>query len=531
MSSAAISVTVGGAAVAVAQTWPVTTPSARSYRAVFYLRLSPQAPADGITIDPAGCQLEAAFQPFDYNALNTPPLPAASLSLSRDNKAVLVQLDGARQILSIALSPARPVELHRADGSVQADKAADSAGFTDAHFGIQPVDASPISVAQVKQIMVRGVPGNPRIGIAAVDLQHPAIFWPPPDLAGQTQVSASAAFAKALQTHVASQQSPLPAHIDVALVILSDAPCVISIVHLTAAYHLLRKSFSPALGAKQVLRYAGKFVESQSISIRLPVTANVVTAVISVNLSLKSGAGTAGIADLFDGPIPAAREGVRVAAGAGQFAGQRVVPSEPTLTRGIVIGVVGLVPASQISVELQEDWQGLPSGKKIAAGAAVLPQAGRAQWAIISFPQPVAAPVLPYWILVSASAGAAVWLTATGSQPVSLLRQTSSGWFEVEKIQGNTALVHLLSAQFAPSGNGVSAAMPAAAKLNIGTHLISGVIAGGNVIFNIAPAMNAYLMEVRPGKNPTETVDIPLEFTTASAGLLTAYPPAVSFDA
>src|SRR5258708_29443670 len=200
MNLSAVATSPGGVTQPAAITWLVNSPAARGYQTVLYLRFETHGTADGIEIDSEACQFEAVFQPLDYNALNAAPIPLATRVLSRDGRAVIVKLDGPRQILVVTVNPPGGVELHRADGLVQADKAADSSGFTAVNFGVQRADASPLVASQVTAVAVRGNPGNPRIGIAATDLTSPAMFWPTPDPSGPLTSHASSAFSTSLQT-------------------------------------------------------------------------------------------------------------------------------------------------------------------------------------------------------------------------------------------------------------------------------------------------------------------------------------------
>src|SRR5262249_40335916 len=160
-------------------------------------------------------------------------IPAASLSVSNDGSALIVTLDGPREVRGVSLSPPAKVELHRADGSVQADKASDSSGFTDVNFAVLPRDKNRAAADQVIAVNVRGKPANPRVAIAPPALDSPAMFWPTPDVAGQLDMVASCPIATALQAYLADQWQnaqdantkdppvPLPDHIDAAIVIQS----------------------------------------------------------------------------------------------------------------------------------------------------------------------------------------------------------------------------------------------------------------------------------------------------------------------
>lgn len=524
MNLSAVATTPGGATQAAIRTWPVTTPAARAYQTVFYLRFDTQPVGDGLEVDEAGCHFTAAFQPIDYNALSAAPIPPAALSMSKDGKVVIVKLDGPRQVLSVVLNPARPVELHRADGPVQADKAADSSGFTDVNFGVQPSDA--VAVNQVKEVNVRGNPANPRVGIAAPGLNSPVIFWPTPDAAGQMSLNAGAALAKALQAYLSAQWAQArPQHIDVAIVIQSDAPCLLSISQFNVAFHHLLSSFSTG-GDKQVLRYAGKKVERQSVSVQLPAAAIVASGTVRINESFHSGgASVTGEDVLASGPIAQDR-GIRISAGGVQSGGQRVTPPGAATAAGIALGLMALSPGAQLAIELQADQNGSPSGKKLAEASANLELAGQLHWAVASFKIPVTLPGAPFWILVSAKKGSALWLAEPGGDSARLFDNVRGTLTEAAKFDGLQALNRVLPPAQQPAGQS-SASL---AHLSIDGAAASGALQDdGSRLFHLAPRMNAFLAAAR-AHSPQAVTAVPLDFTTGAAGSITVYPPHIVYD-
>ena len=519
----------GGTQPAAGKTWHVTSPAPRGYQTVLYLRFDTQGAGDGLEIDEEGCLFEAVFQQKQYNALNAPPLPAASRSLSKDGKAVIVNLGGPRQVVSVTLNPPRTVELHRADGSVQADKAADASGFTDVNFGVQPADASAITVNQVTAVTVLSRPGNPRVGIAATDLQSPAMFWPTPDATGQLQVNAATAFAKALQTFLSDQwgQALERSHIDAAVVIQSDTPCDFEIQKFNVSFHRLLTSFSSG-GGKQVLRYAGKQVERQSVSIQLPAGAQVASATVRIDESFQPGKASVSGDDLQEAGQVTQDRGVRISAGDVLSGGQRVTPSGAVSAAAIALGVMALYPGTELTVELQSDQQGLPTGRKLAEAGASLKEAGQAQWVIASLQNPATLPGEPFWILVNAQKGAAILLAESGADAACLLEKDGGVWHEAGRLEGFQAVYRVLQPA-APVQNGQNAAP--VVQLSIGGGTASGAPANGSGrVFDIADLLNESLAASRASSPQSATATIPLTFTAGAAGLITVYPPHIAYD-
>jgi hypothetical protein len=531
MNLSSVATALGGATQLATAIWTVSSPVARGYQTVLYLRFNTQSATEGVEVDESGCHFEASFQNLDYNALSAAPIPAAQLSMSKDGKAVIVKLDGPRQVLSVSLSSGKPIELHRADGTVQADKAADSSGFTDVNFGVQPVDASSIAANQLTSVNVRGTPSNPRIGLAAPDLKSPAMFWPTADAAGQTAVHTGAAFGKALQTLLAAQWSqalaahqqnpasaPLPDYLDAALVLQSDAPCLVSISQFNVTFHRLLASF-PSGSGKQVLRYAGKMVERQSVSIQLPASATVASATLRINESFHPGGAAVTGADLLASGSIAQDRGIRISASSAQ----RASPSNSVAAAGIALGLVALEPGTQLAVELQPDQNSLPTGKKLTAASISLDRVGQLQWAVASFQTPVALPGQPFWILVSVQRGSAVWLVAPGSEPARLLEKSNALWTEVARVDGLQAMNRVLSPAMP-----ANLQPPARTHLSIGMSELAGALqADGSRLFNAASQINAFLLA--HNQSP-QAVTIPLVFTTGAAGQITVYPPHITYD-
>jgi hypothetical protein len=532
MNLSSVATAPGGAAQSAVTTWTVAAPVTRGYETVLYLRFPTQSATDGLEIDAAACQLEGSFLTFDYNALNAPPVPAAQLSMSKDGKAVIVKLDGPRLVLSIGTSPSISIDLHRADGVVQADKGADSSNFTDVNFGVQPTDSSAtIGTANVTAVNVRGNPSSPRMGIAATDLKTPTMFWPTPDAAGQNAVHAGAAFGKALQAFVATQpmQQPPPDHLDVALVIQSDAPCRLQISQFNVVFHRVLTSFTSG-GDKQVLRYAGKNVERQSVSIQLPAGATVSSGTLRVNESFRPGSAAVTGDDVL-APAPIAQDrGVCISASGVQSGAQRVTPSGSLPAAGVALGLMALEPGTQLAIELQPDQGGLPTGQKLADASTSLDQAGQRLWAVASLKSPAALPGQPFWIVVSAVKGSAIWLAEPGSDPARLLQKTNGLWTEAARFDGFEAMTRVLPPAPASPSQPASPSPPRT-NASIGSATLAGAVqTDGSRLFDVTSQLNAYLAAAHQQFPQAATASIPLVFTSGAAGQVIVYPPHIAYD-
>jgi hypothetical protein len=519
MKLATVAAIPGGAAVSPVATWPVAAPVARGYRAVLYLRVDRSGSADAIEIDESGCEFDAVFQPLDYDALHS--TPQAALSLSKDGKAVIVKLDGPRRVLGVALAaPPRPVELHRADGPVQADKAADASNFTDVNFAVQ--FTASVATNQVVSVNVRGMPANPRLAIAGIDLASPELFWPTPGAAGSMNVSAGAAFARALRTALAAPQS------EVALIVESDAPCRIAIGKLKAPYRRVLTAFTPQGGGKEVLRYSGKRVERRLLSVTLPSSATVISASLKIDESFRAGAAAATPPEILE-PASAASlpdRGILLSAGRTLVAAQRVETGQANRIAAFALALMAVSPGASLAIEVQPEYQGAPSGKKIAEASVTLPQAGVRDWAIASLAAPVAIAGGACWILARAVRGDAVWLTAPGAYPVQAIEGVDGRPEPRAPLGGLEALCRpILQATPEAAQPDGDAPPPGHARAAVGAASASMM----NGSLDLTAPINAYLTAARNGPAALLT-EVPIAFTAAAAGLITVYSPRIVYD-
>jgi hypothetical protein len=97
-----------------------------------------------------------------------------------------------------------------------------------------------------------------------------------------------------------------------------------------------------------------------------------------------------------------------------------------------------------VLVELQEDSDGRPSGKKLAAASLTLDQAGRRNWVTLSLPEIVTHFSEPYWILLGTAAGQAIWWADTGDGNLKVLDRTADGPLESKALDGLVATQELL---------------------------------------------------------------------------------------
>ena len=529
------------------------------FRQVMYIRLATGSTADSISIDAANTSLKAKFQSYVYKAqVQIKALNAGT------NEAVVVTLDAPRQIHQIHLSSGTTsgsgysLEFYRLDGDAIADKPtvttavanniatlSESDDFRDARFAIR-LRASgthrPLLASNISELHVRSYPTGPRIGIVypdktalqkSEDLSSRIFFWQQPGEitaadANQSNVDAGQNLAAELQRYLDTyfDDTSLPETIEVALVIESDSPCILNVTAFNVAYHPATESLTSSDGKKVekcVLRFAGDRVSSQDVPIPLPSNATITSATVETVQSFHRDRPTSGNYDILTSAVLNQKEGIAISVE--KWAALCIKPPQAISVSGIAFGVMALSKKTELLVELQEDWHGQPSGKKLAGGTIALEQPGLCNWVTLLFSKATALPAQSHWILVKAASGRAVWLanSGTGTSSVRILDRPSemAVWSEVSILNGLEALYQLIS-------HSDKAQKQQPATLSIGTHTVARInTANGSQTFDVTNALKACLAD-QPSSSITTTV--PLTFTAIARGIITVYPPHIEYD-
>ena len=423
--------------------------------------------------------------------------------------------------------------------------------FTDARFGLRLRNGStPLQINHLAGLTMRSYPSAPRLGLAApTDLAGPnalgaPIFFSRLDgeigKAGDAnagQIDAGKALAEALQQHVDTFFAQLlaktpageipvpPPTLTVALVLESDAPCQLQIDEFVVAYQLLRRNF-PDRAEKKVLRFTGAAAETQTVKLSLPkqATVNQATLTVAANFgAAKVATGASGNGFLPD--TLAQTTGIHL--GLERWAAQPFTPAQAITARGLVVGLLALTADAQLALELYEDWQGQPAGKKLLATTLALGQGGERLWKTVTLTEDLLLATQPYWLLLKAVRGAALWLAQAGEPPVQMLSQANNRWQSLSVLTNTQGLVHLFS--------------PVAAKaqsvpfvLTVGSTTVTSNPKPNpqpdddddRQTFDLTAALNTAL-----STSPMSgLVDLSLAFTTTLAGLVTVYPPVVEYS-
>lgn len=442
------------------------------------------------------------------------------------------------QSLRAVASGATNISNSQAQQFVQALNVATlSADFTDVRFGLRLRNSpTTLTANHLAGLTVCSYPSAPRLGLADPQTLTPTFFS---RLAGEIgkdgdanagQIDAGALVADALQQYVdtffasllaaATPTAPqLPSQLDVAFVLESDAPCQLQLDEFVIGYQLVRRNFSD-YAEKQLLRFAGATVETQSLNLRLPAAATVTQATLTMAAKLgATGFAEQGAAAVLQPDALTQAQGIHL--GLERWAAQPLTPAQALTVSGVTVGLLALTPNTQVTLELYEDWQGQPVGKKLAAATLSLAQSGARRWQTARFVEPVLLFAQPYWLLLTAVRGAALWLAQPGASTVQMLTLENQRWQALSVIANTQGLVHWLTpaavAQQAPS-----------LALAIDKRPVSAppVTTDDRYTYDLTPALNGALAN----QGATDLVDLALSITTGAAGLLTLYPPVIAYS-
>ena len=276
---------------------------------------------------------------------------------------------------------------------------------------------------------------------------------------------------------------------------------------------LLQDAYPDAIAgpaANRVLRFAGGTVGEAGVAVRLPAGATVSKAQLSTQESL--AADRPGTPRRAEAGAAAGRSGVHI--GGDGTTAVSVAVGEAISATGVALPLVALVAGTEVSIELQEDFQGSPSGKRLAAGTAALPTPGAVEQATVFF-DPVVLAAGAVWLVLRAAKGEAVWLAAPSSGGSLRVRRTADGDTATETALPDLAPVCEL---FSRSGAAVGAP---ASSLAVGTTVVAPQRDGDRSTYDLAAALQA--LAAAGGT-------IPITLISPVAGTITVYPPHIEYE-
>lgn len=506
----------------------------------------------GIKIGPSAT-LNATFSTLNFDALSTPEADLQA-TLSQLGQLVLVDLGAPREVRKITLGSgsygaAYHVELYRVDGDTPTEKPTVSVqmngndaeldtntDFIASRFAVGITNLGtlqPLTVGVVSGVQIRNYPTTPRIGLLD-ESGLAAPFWNAPGQIGKQapesdgEATSGEGLSEALTRYFNALPDPVVGPINVALAFESVAPCVLEFASqpppLSVTFTESLKGFADD-APKKSLRF-GDGGSTQTVDIEIPAGTTVVSATVDVAESFPrdreaSTGDSPTTSQIFD-----KKHGLHV--GQIEWVGQKVTPTEAMSVSGIGVGCIALVDGTELSIELHEDWNGAPSGKKLLQGTFSLRTSGDPTWSMIRLSNSVALSTGGYWLIVNASKGEALWLTERAEDSVSVFESlTESGhWKKRNTFTGEKAKYYFYS-----QINDLQSKSPI--TLSVDGILVEPTTGGAELggrqnatHYDITKAVSAFL-----SANPSaDATTISIELSANVKGYATVYPPAIIFD-
>jgi hypothetical protein len=540
-----------GSLVAAVGQRQLTTLVDGAFAQALYVRLPNVGAADRIVIPSQGARLQGQFTP------HAELVPASALASGGDG-TVFVTLSGLRHVTSVRFAaPAPPAgatckaELYRLDGSRRAETpsviasvdsnhlATFTGNFTDVRFAIglrssaSETDLWPLSTGHISEVHASSDPGAPMITLSVLDSparSSPSLLFPDPARPGSTAIDAGPIFVRELTRLLSELVPPLPDPVEIQLTFASSTPCDLALSTFQVDYALVQERFASGPSGspppKQVLRFSSG-VNEQSVEIDMLRTAIVDSANLRAVLSLRSDRATPSAVTEEDGrrtPIPMELQGTWLEPG--RVAGQTVRLGEALSASGVALGVLTTASGARLRAEIQPDWNGRPSGRKLTEASVELGEAGARKWVSLLFEAPVVFTTDPHWLLVSLASGGALWLLANDEATVNLFeapKDPRSAFVPLGALRGFQGLYHYFS-----RAESAGALTPdPGCVVWIGEQQVApDNPAADERHYDISGALTAYL-----GAQSTSatSVRVPIRFVSATAGLATVYPPTIQY--
>jgi hypothetical protein len=451
------------------------------------------------------------------------------------------------------------IEIYRVDGDAIASEPTCTVAnneeindFTTMKFAIKVLDKSQdylhLETRHLRDVIVHSNPTGPRIGIAAPISEgqtHEVIeyFWNVPgeitEQAGTVPAdkNPNEELGKALTRYLNSRFNNIfddaekndhlpdvPDTIDVDLVFESDMPCIFNATRFKINYTLVRQRSSlPYKGVspqkKAVVRFSGNALTTEAVAIEIPKNIEVITAILKCEASL-GGEPSYAVGSMQ--PLTKShRTGINIAED--RWIAQHVSPDKAMTINGLALALMNLGKKTELLVELREDWNGRPFGKKLFEAKIQLNILGERIWRRIPLPNSILLATQSCWILLKSAKGAALWLTRSGNfEPIQVLQAAQ----EKAPLTKITAVkdVQAYYTFFSTSTHGPIPQAPC--ELTVDSTPVPPIAMENETInFELKDALNSKLSP----DAEEELTQISLHLKSAFSGMVTVYPLHVGY--
>ncbi len=452
------------------------------------------------------------------------------------------------------------IELYRVDGEAIASEATYTVSnneeiedFICGTFAIKVLDKfqayANLEAKHLLSVIIQSNPTGPRIGIAPPVRNGEAneiteYFWNVPGEIGDQADTVPEGnnpgeqLAKALTRYLNDQFSTVFSHakeneelpsvpdtISIDLVFESDAPCNFEATQFIINYGLVRQQSSfPYQGIspeeKTIARFSGNALKTDGLVLQIPKNAGVLTASLKTEASL-GGEPSYIVGNAMELLTSSHRTGISITAD--RWIAQQVSPDKAVSINGLALGIMNLEKETELLVELQEDWNGQPSGRKLAEARIHSTVLGERTWIRIPIRDSIPLATQPYWILLKTVKKTALWFTRTGDyEPVQVLQaaQEKAPLTKITAINGVEACYTLFSA----STQGQEQQVPFELAMD-NTAIPPATIENDTISFDLKDALNSKL-SLEQGEALTS---ISLHLSSAFSGMVTVYPPRIEY--
>ncbi|MCG8673358.1 MAG: hypothetical protein MI867_28470 [Pseudomonadales bacterium] len=403
--------------------WRLTKVKTYDARGVDILRLDGEALSSEPTVKAnANTTIGVEFIGQDFALRKLPVYPYSELTTDSQVQTLVqkgAQADKGYKPMAMTMAPEAGETIESIESMLEED------------FAVEDLGVESIPAHGIKWLQLKSYPTGPRITIGAVNqsVDEDTTFtnlWNEPGEHINTPVQLQANSAESIISQIQTSLSryieqakesgeSLGSEIFVPITIESDTPAKFKFTQFEINYSLLKKQWDhwnqeELEAGKQTISFTGNGMETHSLALNLPLTAQVEKAVVHVGTDVSESSGFS--ASSLDTNLNQAK-GIQLPQGA-KVAKLLDLP-QPRQANKVAIAVMLLTDAMNLKVQLLEDVNGKPQGAVLAEADILLEQVFGRQWVFVSLNQSVLLDSKVYWLSLSCMEGDALWLANDGN--------------------------------------------------------------------------------------------------------------------
>ncbi|MBV1878735.1 MAG: hypothetical protein KUG79_13925 [Pseudomonadales bacterium] len=390
----------------------------------------------------------------------------------------------------------------------------------------------------IKNIELQSYPTGPRVLLgkigALVDSETALTrVW---QVAGEQTEPATALLSTAQQAEVFSNQlqnlcddyfneirgqglSPA-AEVFLPIVFESDTPAHLHFGLINIEYSMLRNHFDN-IDTKQNIKFDGRTLEHNKLNLSLPPLANIRKAEVEINISMSAVSGLGQNAGL----IASLDKNVGVRAAGDVVVCRKITPTNAFNSDTVAIAVMPLSPNVNITVQIIEAINGGPNGALLGSASLTAEFQNNQQWVVAAMDKTVLLDTADYWLCVSCTEGEMLWLGQSGVAEEVILGPTTVTNSAATTTQLRTTKITTIAPlyEFGLSQGNVDFSQALAMQVGeVSAELM--LTDGAKLKYDFAVGLNQLL------GTHSEDAAAAVIVGAASAGSITVYPPAITYD-